>query len=236
MDFVEFLARLAIGIDEPHLNVVQTFRAIRVQTNELAAKAMEARAARAPDDSAATARLAAAVISDEQGAAWLAGVDAALSLPSYRGKPGPGGGLEADAGSVALFLTAYLVGGPRRSIAETALNIGFAVYEPPAGEQDPLCRMTGMRTFIDAFEFLLTDRRTFGRAVAISVNPDLGVAEITFKPSPEADELLVSRFVIPSKAKQKSFSRSAVLHTCALSWLLDACHGVDAPVKALAPA
>jgi hypothetical protein len=231
MDFIVFDIHLAAKLDVSLYELSQRRRTLRLETNALVKQAMKARAGRKQDDSATLAKRAAATIPDKQAATLLAGFDAAMSLPSYNGKRGPGGGIKVDPGLAASFLTAMLVGGQHKGIAKRALDISFANYVAPPDCAYPICPVTGQLYFGDAFTTILTDRLAFDRAVAVTASEDRGVAEISFTPEH------VSRFVIPGKANpNRLFFRENILVIRGLPWLYDACNSVDAPVREMAPA
>ncbi|HEY1864995.1 MAG TPA: hypothetical protein VGG77_15195 [Roseiarcus sp.] len=241
MRFSGLLAHLAVGFDEPLTDFVELFRAVREQTNQEAAKFIADHAgqsfdqyqrdvhARHPTPDWAAHQTA---FSDKQWAAWVAAADRVFDL-SFRGKPGPGGGLAISPVSVSFFLLAFLVGRPLRDVVARARDMQQARYIPPAGEPDPMrCPVTGVPWFGVALTALLTERELFNRAVLIRVSPAMRLAQIAFRPEPPGRRELVSTFRILGKAKpSKAFFRESTLIMRDLGWLFDLVAAADAPAK-----
>jgi hypothetical protein len=142
---------------------------------------------------------------------------------NFRGRPGPGGGVEVSPVSVSFFLVAFLVGRPLRDVVARTRVMNYARYMPSAGGPDPMCcPITGVPWFGDALTVLLTERDLFNRAVLIRVSPALRLAQIMFKPEPPGRREPVSTFRILGKANpNKAFFRESTLVLRDLGWLFD---------------
>jgi hypothetical protein len=150
--FNELLARLAVALGEPVGDFVELLRVLR---------------------------LTAAEADDGRTFQWA---DNARLKTLFRGKYGPGGGIETNAATVGFFLTACLTAdGPRREIAEKALEMQFAASPLTTRGKRPVCPKTGQRYFGGALAKVLSDRALFNDLVQIRVSTKVGLAALVFK-------------------------------------------------------
>jgi hypothetical protein len=160
MKLLEIFAHLAVGLHEPLGDFTELLRAVREG------------AAKIDAETSKLLRTAGAEAVDRP-FDW----NASSLKKAFRGRPGPGGGIEANATILGFYLTAYLVDGPRREAATKAINIMLARYLPLNDE----CPITGQRLYGGALKTTLTDREVFDRADVIRVSADAGFATIAFK-------------------------------------------------------
>jgi hypothetical protein len=126
-------------------------------------------------------RLTAADADDGRAFEWA---DNARLSALFRGKYGPGGGVEANPATLSFYLTALLVEGPRRTAAKEAVDIQFALTPlTPRGKRTErmLCAKTGQHYFGAALAKTLSQRSLFEDLVRITVASKLGVATLEFK-------------------------------------------------------
>jgi hypothetical protein len=131
---------------------------------------------------------------------------------AFRGRPGPGGGVEANATVLAFYLVAYLVDGPRREAAAKAIKIMLAKHVPLHDR----CPIPGQQLFGGALKTMLTDREVFDRVAVIRISADAGFATIMFK---DGD---VSEFWVSGKeGLRKPTFRESVLIIEPIRFLFD---------------
>ena len=158
MKLTEILAHLAVGLREPLGDFTELLRAVREGAVKIDAATIELlRAAGAKDV--------------DRPFDW----NASGLKKAFRGRPGPGGGVEANATVLGFYLVAYLVDGPRREAAAKAVNMMLARSLHDG------CPITGQRFFGGALKTMLTDRVVFDRAAVIRISADAGFATIMFK-------------------------------------------------------
>src|SRR6516225_3293343 len=135
MKLTEILAHLAVGLREPLGDFTELLRAVREGAEKIGAESSELlRAAGAKDV--------------DRPFDW----SASSLKKAFRGRPGPGGGVEANATVLGFYLVAYLVDGPRREAAAKAVNMMLARSLHDG------CPITGQRFFGGALKTMLTDR------------------------------------------------------------------------------
>src|SRR6516162_6470551 len=149
--FNEVLARLAVALDEPVGDFVELLRVLR---------------------------LTAADADDGRAFEWA---NNARLKTLFRRQYGPGGGVEMNAATVGFFLTACLTEGPRREIAEKALEMQFAASPLTTRGKRLVCSKTGQRYFGAALARVLSDRALFDDVVEIRVCTKPGLAALVFK-------------------------------------------------------
>jgi len=193
MKLTEILAHLAVGLHEPLGDFTELLRAVREGAEKIDAETRkQLRAAGAKDV--------------DRPFDWNAsGLEKA-----FRARPGPGGGVEANATVLGFYLTAYLVNGPRREIAAKAINMMLA------RSLHGRCPITEQRLFGGALKTMLTDREVFDRAAVIRISADAGFATIMFK---DGD---VSEFWVSGKqGLRKPTFRESVLVIEPIRFLFD---------------
>jgi hypothetical protein len=195
MKLTEILAHLAVGLHEPLGDFTELLRAVREGAEKIDAETSKLlRAAGAKDV--------------DRPFDW----NSSGLKTAFRGRPGPGGGVEANATVLGFYLTAYLVDGPRREAAAKAINMMLAKYLPLHDG----CPITGQRRFGGALKTMLTDREVFDRAVEIRVSADAGFAKIMF------EDGVVSEFRVSGKAgPAKPTFRESVLVIEPIRFLFD---------------
>jgi len=166
MKFSELLAYLAVALREDIRDLFEMHRAVREGCEKIHAKDIALLRARGVESEAIDAPFD-----------WNASGFRKL----FRGRPGPGGGMEADAFALGFFLIAYLTDGPRREAAERAVELTYAKYLPRDGET--VCPLTGQRYFLGALKTILTNLEVFDRAEIIRISSDAGFARIEFNES-----------------------------------------------------
>lgn len=126
-----------------------------------------------------------------------------------RGRPGPGGGVEATSFSIAFFLIALMAGGARRK----AIGTAWDYYKAPVKRVElagfgkdhmgvlPHCPLTGMFAFGHALERILGNPDLADRVDEIAIIRDWPEARITYQQGQEQ-----TRFF--SDAVKKATSRN----------------------------
>jgi len=193
MKLTEIFAHLAVGLREPLGDFTELPRAVREGAEKI--------------DGETSKLLRAAGAKDvDRPFDWNAsGLEKA-----FRARPGPGGGVEANATVLGFYLTAYLVNGPRREAAAKAINMMLA--RSLHGQ----CPITEQRLFGGALKTMLTDREVFDRAAVIRISADAGFATIVFK---DGD---VSEFWVSGKqGLRKPTFRESVLVIEPIRFLFD---------------
>jgi hypothetical protein len=195
MKLTEILAQLAVGLREPVGDFFELLRAVREGSEKIDA------------DTSKLLR-----------AAGAKGIDRPFDWngsslkKAFRGRPGPGGGVEANATVLGLYLTAYLVDGPRREAATKAINMMLARHLPLR----EVCPITRQWFFGGALKTILTDRKVFDRAAVIRVSADAGFAKIMF------EDGAVSEFWVSGKEElRKPTFRESVLVIEPIRFLFD---------------
>jgi hypothetical protein len=193
MKLTEILAHLAVGLREPLGDFTELLRAVREGAVKI--------------DAATSELLRAAGAKDvDRPFDW----NASSLKKAFRGRPGPGGGVEANATVLGFYLVAYLVDGPRREAAAKAVNMMLATSLHDG------CPITRQRFFGGALKTMLTDREVFDRAVGIRVSADAGFAKIMF------EDDVVSEFWVSGKAGPgKPTFRESVLVIEPIRFLFD---------------
>jgi hypothetical protein len=124
------------------------------------------------------------------------------------GKSGPYGGALATPASVAFFLAAHLLEGPRKDIAVRALDLMYAPIDPTPNLsysrgcricEGPLCDRTGAGYFGAALIKILGDLELLKLADTISVSNELGLGVILFV---DDDSCSMSQFATTDLAKR----------------------------------
>lgn len=92
---------------------------------------------------------------------------------------GPGSGVRASPGSVAFLLSAILA---TDSLAETVDKVSDLIGASPASK----CRLTGKKTFIEAFTKILSNPSIAADVIEIRVSRDHPHARIEFNYQPQA--------------------------------------------------
>jgi hypothetical protein len=195
MKLTEILAYLAVGLGEPLADFMELLRAVREGSEKIDAESSKLlRAAGAKDV--------------DRPFDW----NASSLKKAFRGRPGPGGGVEANATVLGFYLTAYLVDGPRREAAAKAISMMLARYLPLGNG----CPITGQQFFGGALKTMLTDREVFDRAAVIRLSADAGFAKIMF------EDGVVSEFWVSGKAGPgKPTFRESVLMIEPIRFLFD---------------
>jgi hypothetical protein len=195
MKLNEIMAHLAVGLGEPLGDFTELLRAVREGSEKIDAETSKLlRAAGAKDV--------------DRPFDW----NASSIKKAFSGRPGPGGGIEANATILGFYLTAYLVDGPRREAATKAINIMLARYLP----LHEGCPITGQQLFGGALKTMLTDREVFDRAAVIRVSADAGFATIMFK-----DDVVSEFWVRGKEGLRKPTFRESVLVIDPIRFLFD---------------
>jgi hypothetical protein len=209
MRFGEILAHLAVGLHEPLADFTEMLRAVRVGAEQISARDIK--------------RLREAGIADDDSPFdW----NKSNLRKMFRGKSGPGGGIEADAASLGFYLTAFMVDGPRREAADRALDMTFARFQQQGDVA--ACPVTGQRYFGAALMTLLTDRGAFDRAVVIELSSDAGFARIQFENDAEGRGVQSTFWVQEAAEPRKPYFRTKVLMLDGVRFLFDAVNETEA--------
>jgi hypothetical protein len=131
----------------------------------------------------------------------------------FRGKAGPGGGIELDAFRAAFFTLAVILNGPRRESANATwltwhLNQEGSVLSGWGEDWKPtltICPLTGQHLFGEALKKIVEDERLAKRVKEIRVTSDL-TAEIHF----DGDK--VSKFEKSYRNRDPLLYRAAVVN------------------------
>ena len=135
----------------------------------------------------------------------------------FRGKAGPGGGIDVDPFRAAFFVLAVVLNGPRKESANSTwltwhLNQEGSELSGWGENWKPkfaACPMTGRHLFGDALKSIIEDQDLAARVDEVRVSSDL-YAEIRY------DGGKVSRFEKPYRDQEPILRRDAVLQGIAL--------------------
>jgi hypothetical protein len=149
--FNDVVARIAVALDEPINDFAELLRVLRLTANDA---------------------------DDGRTFAWNG--DSRLRDMFKRGY-GPGSGIEVNAATISFVLVSYMLGSPRRTAAERALDLMFAVPPRQIGSRkQEVCPKTGERYFGAALAKTLSNRTLMNDLAEIMVCEDVGLVELIF--------------------------------------------------------